>query len=213
MAEDITGQPADLSNASPGELREHIWVALMRARAAAYPLPPAGHHPNFRGAAAAATHLTGHLFEVRLLKPADTVLCYPDYVLKPLRKQLLEHGVHVVVPSKYGNGYRLLHAGRVKPAQASSIAGAEKVGELTPVLPDVTFLFLACVGVGPGGEVLDKGYGFTVPEVVSTKPKATLSHSLQVLEHTFPHRLTVNLYATPEKVKNLSALDGTRRVD
>ena len=183
-----------------GDLREWVWATLMRERQAAYPLPPRGHHPNFRGAGAAAARLVGYLLEHAHLSPGDCVISYPDYVLKPLRKNLLEAGVSVVVPAKYGDAYRLLDAQKVPPTGGSSIAGAERHGELIRALPELRMAFLACVAVSERGDVLDKGYGFRLPERLSALPSATLAHPLQRFE-TLPERTArVGFYALPDRV-------------
>jgi len=193
---------------TPGPVRDWVWAALMRARQVAYPLPPHGHHPNFTGAGEAATRLLEHLFESNALRPGDTVLSYPDYVLKPLRKGLLEAGVSVVVPAKHGPHYQLLESGEVPPGGASSIAGAERHGQhLETFSPAHTlrFAFVACVAVSGRGEVLSKGYGFRLPEEARGLPAATLAHPLQVFESLEGDAPKVVLYATPQEVKNLSA--------
>lgn len=182
-----------------GDLREWVWATLMKERQVAYPLPPRGHHPNFRGASEAAARLVAYLLEHHHLRPGNTVISYPDYVLKPLRRDLLDAGINVVVPAKYGDGYRLLDAQKVPAKGGSSIAGAERHGKMLEVLPDLHMAFLACVALSEQGEVLDKGYGFRLPEV-GALPKATLAHPLQRFK-TLPERTNaVRFYATPEEV-------------
>lgn len=169
----------------------------MRRRQVGYPLPPHGHHPNFTGAGKAAALLLEALFGRGALHPGDTVLCYPDLVLKGLRKRLLEAGVHVVVPAKHGERYRLLRSGVVNAGKASSIAGAEREGEDIAALPDVCFTFVACVAVSPQGDVLTKGYGFALPEGAHALPSATVVHPLQVVVGLEADAPSVTLYATP----------------
>ncbi len=183
-----------------GDLREWVWATLMKERQVAYPLPPRGHHPNFKGAGEAAARLVTYLVEHAYLSPGDTVISYPDYVLKPLRKALLEAGISVVVPAKYGRGYRLLDAQKVPAKGASSIAGAERHGAFVTALPTLKMAFLACVAIGEQGEVLDKGYGFSLPGALGELPKATLAHPLQRFK-TLPEKTSsVKFYATPETV-------------
>lgn len=188
---------------TPGELREQVWARLMREHVAVYPLPAKGHHPNFRGAAQAARLLADDLLG-GLLVPGDTVLSYPDYVLRPLRRRLLEHGVNLVVPAKYGDGYRLLESREAKATQAATIAGAERVGKKVAALPPVKVVLLACVALDPEGHVLDKGYGFSPPETLRDLPLATLLHPLQLLEERLKTPWRVRVFATPEKVTNLA---------
>ncbi len=185
---------------SPGAVRDFVWRQLSRQQQVSYPLPPHGHHPNFTGAAKAATLLLGHLLEARALNPGGTVLCYPDMVLKPLRKRLLEAGISVVVPAQHGEHYRFLKSGVVNPSKASSIAGAEREGEDRIILPEVSFVFVACVAVSPAGEVLTKGYGFALPPEVSGLPLATVVHPLQIVPNLTPDAPPVKFFATPTKV-------------
>ena len=189
-----------LSDCSPGAVRDFVWRELSRQRQVGYPLPPHGHHPNFTGAAKAATLLLAHLLETQTLAPGQTVLCYPDMVLKPLRKRLLEAGVSVVVPAQHGKHYRLLKSGAVNHGEASSIAGAEREGEDRATLPEVRFVFAACVALSPAGEVLTKGYGFAPPPEVSGLPSATVVHPLQIVPGLIPDAPPVTLFATPVEV-------------
>ena len=151
-----------------GELRDHIWKTLMKEKAVSYPLPCFGHHPNFKGASKAASVLLEYLITQNKIKAGQSVLCYPDYVLKPLRKGLLEAGLNVVVPAQHGTDYRFLESGKVNPSKASSIAGAEKEGQKMATLPDLHFAFIACVAVTKKGHILDKGYGFHLAQFTFT---------------------------------------------
>lgn len=181
----------------PGDLREWVWGELMRRHAAAYPLPAHGHHPNFRGAADAADPLVDLLLAEGVLRPGARALCYPDYVLRPLRKRLLESGVDVVVPAKYGDGFRLLASGRVPPARAASIAGAERHGEALEAPPALAMTFVACVALDARGVWLSKGYGFTLPVEVRELPSATIVHPLQRLDRLAAGEGRVEYYAVP----------------
>ena len=196
MPESLSGP---MSDPKVGEVRERVWTMLMKERALAYPYPPFGHHPNFRGAAQAANLLLPELLTKKLLKPGDTVLSYPDYVLKGLRKGLLEAGINVVVPGKY-KGWRLLESAKVRPAKVSSIAGAEKEGEKLDALPPVTLTFVACVALTKTGDLLTKGYGFSLPSEVRELPSFSVAHPLQVLETLPEADAQVTAFATLEEV-------------
>ena len=188
-----------------GELRQEVYKTLMKERVLAYPYPPFGHHPNFIGAAKAATNLLEHCLKTQILKPSDTIYAFPDYVLRPLRRDLLRAGIHVIVPAKYGKGFRFLDATKVDAKKASSIAGAEKEGELVNELPSVKLCVLACVAVTKEGKMLYKGYGPDIPESLACQRRATLVHPLQIVENLTSASHTVELFATPQKVSNLSA--------
>ena len=188
-----------MNEVTPGKVRERIWVALQRAGAVAYPAPAFGHHPNFRGASQAAKCLLPELFARGFLKPGDSVLSYPDYVLKALRKGLLESGVNVVVPAQHGDDYRLLTSGKVAPAKASSIAGAEKEGERMTELPACRVALVACVAVSRTGRSLSKGYGFSLPTALEL-PLFTLVHPLQVLPELPGSERALTAFATPSEI-------------
>jgi 5-formyltetrahydrofolate cyclo-ligase len=183
---------------TPGEHRDHIWTMLMKEKAVSYPLPCFGHHPNFKGASKAAGLLLEALLAERLIHAGQTVLCYPDYVLKGLRKKLLETAVNVVVPAQHGDSYRFLEASKVNPSRVSSIAGAEEAGVKLSELPELSFAFIACVVLSQKGHALDKGYGFRLPNL--TLPSATLVHPLQMVDEISEPSFKVSHYATPEKV-------------
>jgi 5-formyltetrahydrofolate cyclo-ligase len=182
-----------------GDIRDEIWTNLIKEHAAAYPLPPYGHNPNFKGSGEAATLLIEKIIAKGFVKAGDTVLSYPDYVLKALRKGLLEAGINVVVPAKFGKNYKLLTAGKVDSEEGSSISGAEKAGVTIKDLPELTMTFVACVAITEKGFYIDKGYGFHLPESVQGLPSATIVHLLQVVKE-LESKTKVRLFATPEKV-------------
>lgn len=182
-----------------GTIRDEIWTNLIKENAAAYPLPPYGHNPNFRGSSEAATLLIEELLKRAMIKPGDTVLSYPDYVLKQLRKGLLSAGINVVVPAKFGKDYRFVEASPLNAEEGSSISGAEKVGMSIKDLPELKMTFIACVAITHQGNYIDKGYGFHLPESVLSLPSATIVHPLQIVEGLESER-QVTWYATLEKV-------------
>jgi len=188
---------------SAGAIRERIWASLMRARVAVYPLPCRGHHPNFRGAGVAAAKLASYLLADGWLGPGDTVLSYPDYVLRPLRRELLKSGVSVVVPSQYRRHWLLLQPDLVEAKQAATIRGAERQGQALTELPPVRLALVACVAFDLAGRALDKGYGFKLPAI--KVPAVALAHPLQQIEAVPEANLHLNLVATPEKVCNLAS--------
>ncbi len=193
-----------MTTPTSGELREQVWNKLLRAHVAAYPLPPHGHHPNFSGAAKAAKQLVDALFVSAQLTAGDLVLSYPDYVLKPLRKLLLENGVNIIVPARYGRSYRYLDSRLVSADKAASIAGAERYGQVLKDLPPLKLSLLACVALAQDGRVLDKGYGFRLPAQVLELPIVTIIHPYQLCEDVPKTDIYVSAYATPDSVTNLS---------
>lgn len=191
---------AESQRLTPGEVREQMWIKLMKERALAYPYPPFGHHPNFKGATKAAKLLLEALLVNGDLRPGDTVLSYPDYVLKGFRKGCLEAGISVTVPAKYGKGYRFLKAGVVNAAKASTVAGAEKEGEMHKFLPQVTLSAVACVAASQEGQVITKGFGFSLPDEVMQTPLVSLMHPLQILVTLPEPEYALSVWATPKVV-------------
>lgn len=186
-----------------GAIRTQIWNKMLKERVLAYPIPANGHHPNFKGAGSAAKLLVDELFAIGKIKAGDTVLSYPDYVLRPVRKLLLERGVVVIVPAKY-KGYRKLDGVRVNARLGSSIAGAEKEGELISVLPSVSMAFIAVVAIDKTGASISKGYGFNLAENLKNIYKAAIVHPIQILAELPQNELILTIYANPQKVNNLS---------
>jgi hypothetical protein len=138
------------------------------------------------------------------------VLSYPDYVLKQLRKGLLGADINVVVPAKFGKGYRLLEPTKIDAEEGSSISGAEKVGTAIQDLPELTMTFIACVAITKQGKYIDKGYGFHLPEGVYDLPSATIVHPLQIVAE-LESEVKVSLFATPEKVVSHQHLENNRK--
>jgi 5-formyltetrahydrofolate cyclo-ligase len=185
----------------PGDMRDEIWTNFIKENVAAYPLPPYGHNPNFKGSSEAATLLLEEVLKRGMIKPGDTVLSYPDYVLKQLRKGLLNAGINVVVPAKFGKNYRLVTASAINAEEGSSISGAEKVGTVIKDLPELKMTFVACVAMTEKGHYIDKGYGFHLPESSQSLLSVTIIHPLQMVKE-LESELRVDLFATPEKVVN-----------
>ncbi len=189
--------------ASPGVIRTQIWNKMLKERVLVYPIPANGHHPNFKSASKAAKLLVDELFAIGKIKVGDTVLSYPDYVLRPVRKLLLEKEITVIVPAKY-KGYRKLEPERVNAWIGSSISGAEKQGELISDIPSVAMAFVAVVAVDNSGASISKGYGFNLPQDLKDIYKATIVHSLQIINTISESELILTIYAEPQKVNNLS---------
>ncbi|QFP75914.1 5-formyltetrahydrofolate cyclo-ligase [Deinococcus sp. AJ005] len=167
----------------PGTHREHVWSALMRARACAYPLPPHGHHPNFTRARQAGRHLLAH----PQVSGLHTLIVGPDRVLAPLRKLALEAGITLYVPHQKKPAQR----GQVWYWRLSDPAGARlsampKVGEPVLYVPgksgleDAQAAVLGSVAVGSDGARLGKGFGWGARGLGLGLPELTLAHPLML---------------------------------
>ncbi|CAM3581509.1 5-formyltetrahydrofolate cyclo-ligase [Deinococcus frigens] len=194
---------------TPGAYREHLWTALMRARACAYPLPPHGHHPNFTRARQAARHLLAHP-QVTGLR---AMIVGPDRVLAPLRKLALEAGVTLYVP----NQKKVALPGQVWYWRLTDPAGARlsampRVGEPVLSVPgrsgleDARAAVLGSVAVGKDGARLGKGFGWAARGLGLGLPELTLAHPL-MMAATLPCSADsrVALIGTPDGVLEPSA--------
>jgi 5-formyltetrahydrofolate cyclo-ligase len=175
-----------------GELREQIWSELVRHNACAYPLPPHGHNPNFKGARAAAKKLLEH----DLLRSARVVLVGMEAALLPMRQLLLESGQVVIVPhrTKAGAYWRLENAAK----SAARIENFHVFGEACD-LGAVQVAVLASVAVDLQGRRLSKGFGFGARGAPKPVPTLTLAHPTMVLERLEVEvDSRINAFATPK---------------
>ena len=162
---------APLSTA--GELRERIWSDLVRLNACAFPIPPHGHNPNFKGARGAAQNLMLH----PLLADSRVVLVGMEAALLAVREEVLLSGKTLIVPhrTKAGTYWRL--EGAVKAA--AKIPNFSVYGTPT-MLEDVEVCVLASVAVDARGMRLSKGFGFGARGAPVDAPALTVAHKLMV---------------------------------
>jgi 5-formyltetrahydrofolate cyclo-ligase len=223
---DAGGDPELL--AAKAALREEVWDALTRARAARF--PGARHRiSNFVGAEAAAERLRGTSAWAR----AATLKANPDSAQLPVRQRALEDGrtVYMAVPRlAEPEPFFLLDPAHLAdpPRKAASIAGASRsarrvaVAELEPVDLVVT----GCVAVGADGARLGKGGGFADLEFALAAAAGligpatlvvTTVHELQVRRAgaipTAAHDAPVDLVVTPERVIDCRPHRGPRPTD
>lgn len=174
-----------------------IWNALSQNRAAAYPTPPHGHHPNFVGASRAAERL----LQTEVYLRANLILAGPDQVLKPLREAAMKSGKPLIMPHPDKAGSYLLLEG-VHPTQLKRVRDAARLGK--PIDLRQTTLDLVLVGAVAVDEQLGwigKGYGFPYKDLQSAAPWATLAHTLMIFDELpcEPER-QLDLIATPHQV-------------
>ncbi len=179
-----------------GELREQIWSDLVRHNAAAYPLPPHGHNPNFKGARAAAKHLLKH----PQLIEAKIVLIGMEAALLALRGMLLEAGKTIVVPHRTKSKAYWKLEGVVKAA--ARIENFHLYG-VACGLEEVELAVLASVAMAHDGARLSKGFGFGAKGVAV--PTLTLGHSCMVLDSLGVEADSdIVGFATPEQLTFIS---------
>lgn len=210
---DAGGDPAVL--AAKAALREEVWSALTRAKAARFP-GAEGRIPNFVGAEAAA----GRLRDTESWRTARTVKSNPDSPQWPVRQRALEDGktVFMAVPRlAEEKPFLLLDPEQLAdtPRAASSIRGAARSGRPVDLddLKPVDLVVAGCVAVGDDGARLGKGGGFSDLELAVAAEAGlvddrtivvTTVHELQVRPAgeipTTTHDIRVDLIVTPERV-------------
>ncbi len=174
-----------------GEIREQLWSDLVRQNACAYPMPPHGHNPNFKGARAAAKNLMLH----PVLAAASVVLVGMEAALQAVREEILARGKTLIVPHKsQRDAYWQI---RDAPKAAARIPKFSVYG--TPcTLIGIEAVVLASVVVDRSGGRLAKGFGFGAHGSPVVAPTLTVAHELMVVEALeCPPDSRVIAYATP----------------
>ncbi len=177
-----------------GELREQIWSNLVRENAAAYPMPPHGHNPNFKGARAAAANLMLH----PTLKASSVVLVGMEAALLPLREMILEAEKTLIVPhrTKKDAFWKLENT----PKKAAKIGNFHLFGSSCD-LTGVQCAVIASVAIDAGGNRLSKGFGFAARGAPISVPTFSLAHEIMVLEKLeFPADSVLQAFATASKL-------------
>lgn len=180
-----------------GQLREQVWNTLSQRRAAVYPTPPHGHHPNFVGASKAAERLMA----LEAFLEAEVLLAGPDQVLKPLREAILKSGKRLVMPHPDRSGHYLLLEG-VEPTLLKRVRDITRYGK--PVRLEaipIDLVLVGCVAVDRKFGWIGKGYGFPPKDLPVAAPWATLAHPMMLMEELYAEaERRVDLIATPLEV-------------
>jgi 5-formyltetrahydrofolate cyclo-ligase len=178
-----------------GELRERIWSALVKQNAAAYPLPPHGHNPNFKGASSAAKKLVLH----PLWASSSVILTGMEAALGGLRALALEQKKTLIVPhrTKAGTFWKLENA----PKVAAKLPNMPIYGTAITSLEGVHLAVLASVIVDKSGQRLSKGFGFGAHGSPVQVPVLTIVHQLMLLEQ-LPYEADSSVagFATPNQL-------------
>jgi 5-formyltetrahydrofolate cyclo-ligase len=181
-----------------GELRERIWSALVKQNAAAFPMPPHGHNPNFKGSSAAAKQLALH----PLWLASSAILTGMEAALGGVRALALEQKKTLIVPhrTKANTYWRLENA----PKTAAKLPNMPVYGTAITSLEDVQLTILASVLVDHKGQRLSKGFGLGAHGSPVSVPVLTIAHQLMLLEQLpFEADSTVNGFATPSRLYTL----------
>ena len=196
--------------------RQAVWDRLARERLAAFPFPPHGRIPNFKGAREAARQL----FTLPPWRDAKQIKVNPDSPQAFVREEALRRGIIVYVPTpRLAGGFKKLDPTRIPPEKyghaaqrASWDVWAEDV-ELD-ALPQMDAIVVGSVAVTPDGRRAGKGAGYADLEYAILRelghapaPVATTVHSVQVVGG-FPVTRTdlpLSAIATPEGVITVAA--------
>lgn len=156
-----------------GALRERIWSDLVRDNACAFPIPPHGHNPNFKGARGAARNLILH----PLMTGSRVVLVGMEAALLPVREEVLGSGKTLIVPHRTkANTYWRLEGLLKAAAKISNFS----VYGIPTTLESVEVCVLASVCVDARGMRLSKGFGFGSRGAPVEIPVLTVAHKLMV---------------------------------
>ncbi|HEX9376856.1 MAG TPA: 5-formyltetrahydrofolate cyclo-ligase [Actinomycetota bacterium] len=203
------------------EVRERVWAALERERAARFP-GARGRIPNFVGAERAAERLA----QTPEWNAAGTIKANPDAPQLPVRARALADGkiVYMAVPRLAAERpFLLLDPSRlqVSPRAAASIRGAASAGRPVKVedLEHVDLVVCGTVAVNRSGARIGKGGGYSDLEFALLTESgaiddrtaiATTVHPLQVLSGRLPetgHDFRVDLVVTPDEAYRPRARD------
>ena len=191
--------------------RGHVWDRLDTEGLAAFPFPPRGRIPNFRGSAQAAQRL----FDIPVFRDARRIKVNPDSAQASVRAEALRRGIEVFVPTpKLAGGFWKLdphviphHAIRRACAMSTMTRWAEPVALAD--LPQMDAIVSGSVAVTAGGKRCGKGAGYADREFAilmelghKPVPVATTVHDVQIVED-FPQTVTdepLNYIVTPTRI-------------
>lgn len=205
--------------------RDYVWGRLEDEHLAAYPFPPRGRIPNFRGAREAALKL----FEAPLLAAARRIKVNPDSPQRHVRAEALRRGIRVYVPTpRLAGGFMVLDPERIPAALAWQAAARSAWPRFAAAvalsdLPHFDAIVTGCVAVTPAGKRAGKGAGYSDLEFAILRelghppvPVATTVHDVQIVED-FPiaaHDQPVSVIATPTRLIEIAnPLPAPDRID
>lgn len=179
-----------LSFATKDAARQHVWDRLSNEKLAAFPFPPHGRIPNFKGAADAARRL----FDIPVFATARALKINPDSAQSAVRAEALRRGIDVYVPTpKLAGGFWRIDAKAVPMdaiRQASAMSTMAKWAEEVPLtaLPQMDAIVSGSVAVTRSGKRCGKGAGYADREYAillelghTPVPVATTVHDVQLV--------------------------------
>ncbi len=190
--------------------RQAIWDRLKNENLAAFPFPPHGRIPNFKGAKDAAIRL----FEEPEWRDAELIKVNPDSPQKYVRAEALRRGIKVYVPTpRLTSGFLKLDPLNIPFDAINDASQMSKVGDWAdPVrlneLPQLDAIVTGCVAVTCDGRRAGKGKGYSDIEFAMLRelgheavPVATTVNDVQIV-NSFPiesNDLPLTVISTPTR--------------
>ena len=196
--------------------RGWVWDKLKDEKLAAFPFPPHGRIPNFKGAGEAARRL----FEIPLYRDARALKVNPDSAQRPVRAEALRRGITIYVPTpRLKGGFIKLDPARIQPDQiaaAATMSKAPRFAEAVALadLPQLDAIICGSVAVTRDGRRSGKGEGYSDIEFAilaelghAPVPVATTVHGVQVVVGfpTAANDLPLSFIITPEEIIEVAA--------
>ena len=196
--------------------RQAIWDRLKTEKLAAFPFPPHGRIPNFKGAKDAALRL----FDEPEWRDAKCIKVNPDSPQKYVRAEALRRGIVVYVPTpKLKAGFLKLDPAKIPfdaIVDASQMSRCARWAEPVALrdLPQMDAIVTGCVAVTESGRRAGKGAGYSDIEFAILRelghdsvPVATTVNDVQVVG-AFPiesNDLPLTVIATPTQIYRVAS--------
>ncbi|MCX8168718.1 MAG: 5-formyltetrahydrofolate cyclo-ligase [Candidatus Methanomethylicia archaeon] len=200
-------------NIEKQKIREEIWRKMEEKGIAVFP-GAYGRIPNFVGAEEAAEKLA----QLSIWKEANIIKVNPDSPQKPVRRNALNEGKILIMPTpRISSGFLMLDPRRIDKKNydyACTIKGAFKYGvEIKPEnLQKIDLVVVGSVAVNIFGDRIGKGEGYSEIEwgivseygkVNDKTPIVTTVHDIQIVDYKFkidPYDVPVDIIITPTKI-------------
>lgn len=196
--------------------RQAIWDRLKTEKLAAFPFPPHGRIPNFKGAKDAALRL----FDEPEWRDAKCIKVNPDSPQKYVRAEALRRGIVVYVPTpKLKAGFLKIDPAKIPfdaIVDASQMSRCARWAEPVALrdLPQMDAIVTGCVAVTESGRRAGKGAGYSDIEFAILRelghdsvPVATTVNDVQVVG-AFPiesNDLPLTVIATPTRIYRVAS--------
>ena len=196
--------------------RQAIWDRLKTEKLAAFPFPPHGRIPNFKGAKDAALRL----FDEPEWRVAKCIKVNPDSPQKYVRAEALRRGIVVYVPTpKLKAGFLKLDPAKIPfdaIVDASQMSRCARWAEPVVLrdMPQMDAIVTGCVAVTESGRRAGKGAGYSDIEFAILRelghdsvPVATTVNDVQVVG-AFPiesNDLPLTVIATPTRIYRVAS--------